>query len=362
MSKQTALLGIMEIETFKARTKANTAVGGFFSKFQSRGGGMAAIDLALEAWSRDCDSSIAASVKQAHVAAIAQACDDWFKQKAQLGKSTDLSEARGQVIAEVRRSCIAAFQYLKNKSSAEAKTPVGMATKRGAVKSLGAGYAHERADYLAGNKQQNPFSASAVDELAPHTLGTMDFAQFSETASGAGVDRVEFLNREQRLAHLVVIQNRLLYQNGDLMQQDYFPQYTEPTIYADTYAVDVYGNIYSKKIKMGAVRFNHSSYCAGKAVLAAGTIACYEGKPLYISNMSGHYRPNTAYLVQFLRILCEESVDLSNTLVDCMDTKRSVMAMSLLQSATAPTDWPHWNGDMPRIMVRGKLTAVENPA
>jgi hypothetical protein len=215
---------------------------------------------------------------------------------------------------------------------------------------------------VAGNKQQNPFSASAVDELAPHTLGTMNFAQFTQTASSSGVDRVEFLNREQRLAHLVVIQNGLLYQNGDLMQQDYFPNYTEPTIYADTYAVDRYGNIYSKKIKVGAVRFNHSSYCAGKAVLCAGTIACYEGKPLYISNMSGHYRPNTAYLAQFLRILNEEGVDLSNTLVESMDTGRAVKAMSLLRSAAAPQDWPHWNGTMPRIMIKGKLTAFENPA
>lgn len=361
MSKQTALLGIMDESTFKARTKATHAVGGFFSKFKSRGGGMAAIDLALEAWSRDCDKgNVAASVKQAHVAAIAAACDQWFKQKTQAGKSTDLSEARGQVIAEVRRSCIKAHQYLKNKSSAEASTPAGLSAKRGGVKALGAGYAHERTAYVASNKQQNPFSASAVDELT-HSIGTSSFAQFSQTATSSGVDRVEFLNREQRLAHLVVIQNGLLYQNGDLMHQDYFPQYTEPTIYADTYAVDRYGNIYSKKIKIGAVRFNHSSYCAGKAVLCAGTIACQDGKPIYISNMSGHYKPNTAYVAQFLRVLNEEGVDLSNTLVESMDTKRAVKAMSLLQSAAAPQDWPHWNGPMPRVMVKGKLTVIENP-
>ncbi len=370
MSKRTALLGIMDENDFKMRTKATTAVGGFVSKFKSRGGDMAAIDLALENWTRDCDSKIAGSAKLGLVAAIATACDQWFALKARTGKSTALSQARSQVIAEVRRSCQKAQQYLKNVATAESKTRPGMAgVKRAGTKALGAGYSHERTDYLASGKTSNPYSVSAVEESGQHASG-MSYQQFTAAAAGSGGARVEFLDRKQRLEHLVTIQGGLMYQNGELLDADIGQTHvrvngvaaTVPKVYMDTYAVDKYGNIYSKRLKgIQDLYFNHSSYCSGKSVICAGTMGCIQGRLIYVSNFSGHYKPNAGYLSQFLRILAEEGVDLSHVLVEAMDTKKSMKALTLLKSPSAASDWPHWDGNDVMVMVGGKMGNVANP-
>ncbi len=364
MSKQTALLGIMDDDTFKTRTKATHAVGGFMSKFKSRGGDMAAIDLALEAWTLDCDSKIAGSQKLARVSAIASACDQWFSQKS--SKSTDLSSARSQVIAEVRRACVKAQQYLKNVATAESKTPNGMSSvRRAGTKGLGTGYSHERANYVAGGKTAHPYSASALGE----DVATMSYNEFTE-AGAAGGERVEFLNRKQRLDYLVTIQGGMMHRNGELINSglsktivrvDGKPKEV-PGIYMDTYAMDRYGNVYSKELKgIGELYFNHSSYCAGKAVICAGTLGCVNGKLVYVSNLSGHYKPNTGFLRQFLHILAEEGVDLSEVLVESADTGRAMKALTLLGSPGAAQDWPHWSGKNPMIMYKGDLAEVKNP-
>jgi hypothetical protein len=363
MSRETALLGIMTADNFKNRTKATNAEGGFVSKFKSRGSAMAGIDIALEAWTAKCDSkAVAVSQKLALVNNIKVECDKWAAQKAQLGKSTVLSVAREQVINEVRKSTLNAHSYLKNKLTAEVKGPTH-STKRGVTKSLEKGYAHERTDYLGRAKQDNPFSGSAVEESAGG-LSTMTYGQF--TAAAASLDdanRVEYLNRKQRLDFLVTIQNGLFYQDGALL--DHLDPKDKDDLWTNTYAVDQYGNIYSKAAKWRGTFFNHSSYCAGKAVLCAGTIGCYQGKLMYVSNMSGHYKPNSIYLRQLLMILAEEGVDLSDTLVEAMDTKRALKAGTLLRAVNAAEDWPHWGtkrgARVPVVMIGGQQAGIINP-
>ena len=358
----------MEADTFKSRTKATNAVGGFVSKFKSRGSSMAGIDIALERWSKNCNNSLLSSrTKLDLVEDIARECDVWFAKKAKLKKSSDLGAARAQVVAEVRRSCPKAFQYLKNKARTEAVSPQFGAVKRGNVKGLEKGYSHERTDYLAGNKQSNPYSASAVSEVRTNDIEKMSYSQFSQAATdvdslGTPADRVEFMNRRQRLDHLIMIQNGLLYQNGELMSSDIVRQ----MIYADTFAVDKYGNFYSKKIKYGsALRFNHSSYCAGKEVLCAGTLACHQGRLLYISNLSGHYKPNAASVRQVLQILAEENVPLDKTLVECKDTDQSVDAITFLKAPKTKSNWPHHAMDRgtnkPAVDAGGNMLIVDNP-
>lgn len=360
MSKQTALLGIMDAEVFKSRTKATNAVGGFSSKFKSRGGGLASIDIALERWFKACDNgNIAARTKLDLIDDIVIACDQWAAEKGRLGKDSALSVARAQVVSEVQRSCPKAQQYLKNKSKSESASPQFAPVRRGGTKSLESGYANERANYVAGNKQQNPYSASNVSEtLGEHAMSGMSHGQFSFAA--AGMDRVEFLDRKARLAHLVIIQGGLLFQDGKPMST----AVKVGSIWADTYAVDKYGNLYSKPFKATRnLRFNHSSYCAGKEVICAGTICCREGKLVYVSNMSGHYKPSWRSVLAFLRILTEEGVDLSETMVECLDTKTCTKATTLLTGAAPTSDWQLTTGNdnTPALMVAGKLVTVNNP-
>ena len=360
MSKQTALLGVMDADTFKLRTKATNAVGGFTSKFKSRGGGLSSIDMALERWFKGCDNGhLGARAKLDLIDDIEVACAQWMAQKVRLGKDSSLSAARAQVVAEVQRSCPKAAQYLKNRAKSETASPQFAPVRRGATKALEGGYANERAHYLAGNKQQNPHSASHMSEMhGEHAMSRMSAGQF---ANAADMDRVEFLDRKARLEHLIIIEGGLLFQNGRPMSS----AVKTGCIWADTYAVDKYGSLYSKPFKAtGHLRFNHSSYCAGKEVICAGTICCREGKLVYVSNMSGHYKPNWKSVLTFLRILAEERVDLSETMVECLDTKTCSKAMTFLAGANPVSDWAlkTGRGDVPALMAAGKLVTVNNPA
>jgi hypothetical protein len=361
MSLQTASLGIMSADTFKNRTKASNAVGGVASKFKSRGSGMTEIDAALKAWERDCNKpTVETAQKMSRVNSIAYECNKWTSQKGAVGKSTPLSDARAQVVAELQRSALTALAYLKNKN----KTQASGHSSRGAVKTLEKGYSHERTNYTAGGKASNPFSGSAVSEAMNHTgFDNVSYDSFVSQASGmAEYNRVEFLNRAQRLEHLVTIENGLLCQNGEPLNHT-----EDTTLWANTYAIDHYGNIFSKRMKYGELLFNHSSYCAGKEVLCAGTIGVIEGNLVYLSNLSGHYKPHSGYLRQALMVFSGEGVNLDNVMVESMDTKKTFKAKTLLVAGpNAAEDWQHWSthskdGKMPKPIYQGLEYELRNP-
>jgi len=361
MSLQTASLGIMSADTFKNRTKASNAVGGVASKFKSRGSGMTEIDAALKAWEQDCNKpTVETAQKMSRVNSIAYECNKWASQKSAGGKSTPLSDARSQVVADLQRTAVTALAYLKNKN----KTQASGHSSRGAVKTLEKGYSHERTNYTSGGKASNPFSGSAVSEAMNHTgFDNVSYDSFVSQASGMNeYNRVEFLNRSQRLEHLVTIENGLLCRDGEPVDHT-----TGDTLWTDTYAIDHYGNVFSKKMKYGELLFNHSSYCAGKEVLCAGTIGAIGGTLIYLSNLSGHYKPHSGYLRQALSLFAGEGINLDNVMVESMDTKKTFIGRTLLVSGpNAAQDWPHWkthskDGNMPIPMYKGQAYDLRNP-
>lgn len=355
MSLQTAHLGIMTEDQFKNRTKATTVVGGFASKFKSRGSDMAQIDFALSTWDRECNSAVSTPQKLSRVNDIAFECDQWNAAKST--KSTVLSNARRQVVQELKTSCELAYNYLKNKTKTKA-TAVGAAHGRGATKSLETAYSHERTQYLEQNKTTNPYSASAVEE-ATQDLHNMNYAQFKQNASAANVDRVDFMNREQRLKHLIVVQGGKFLESATT-QVDH---QSNGFLMCETYAVDSYGNFYSKRFdKNQTTRANHSSYCAGKEVMCAGTYGCINGDLVYLSNMSGHYRPNGGYLRQVLSLLAAEGVNMDPVCVAVMDLKSVYKATTFLQNGDGPDDWPNLDGTQTDVMHQGVKYRVINPA
>ena len=95
------------------------------------------------------------------------------------------------------------------------------------------------------------------------------------------------------------------------------------------YALDTYGNLiandgesFGGKVK--AVnkqdinehgQANHSSLCAGRAVICAGMITIRKGYIVHIDNCSGHYAPKPHQLSRAIQILMEEyNLDLPRTL------------------------------------------------
>jgi hypothetical protein len=137
---------------------------------------------------------------------------------------------------------------------------------------------------------------------------------------------------------------------------------------ADPYAVDKYGNMYSislndRKETVGAGQFNHSSFCAGKEIVVAGTIAWKDGFLLYISNLSGHYKPSRANLQMYLRSLQDEDVELDNVCIGCFNQTNDgydhFKFNTFINNPNAQSDWPHLSDGGFMARVAGRL--VSNP-
>lgn len=85
------------------------------------------------------------------------------------------------------------------------------------------------------------------------------------------------------------------------------------------YAMDCYGNLYCRNVAGGFARdsvtfelkfFNHSSFNAGKNVICAGVLVIDNGLLIHINNMSGHYRPTKDNLIECIKVLKADSVNL----------------------------------------------------
>lgn len=359
MTMAGARLGVMTADEFKNRTKATKAICGFASKFKTRGSSMSGIDRALEAWDQKCNSNLETAQKLAHLVAIAYECEKWIKKKAQ--KSSRLCNFRKQVVEQLYKSLKNPVSFLRNKIKNESGS-VYLPTK-----ALSGNYKYERTNYLERGKTENPYSASSVAGDHHATFDNMSYEQFV-SAAGETNDRVYFMNRSERMEHLLTIDNGLLYRQGEpydcALDVRQARGAFDRRIVAETYAADKYGNIFSKPINgFNGTFFNHSSYCAGKEILCAGTLATKDGKLLYVSNLSGHYKPTPAHLAWLLVLLAEEDIDLDDVCVTAADGAgiRHCKAASLIRNAKAPTDWPNMAGNDPQVVIAGDNHAISNP-
>jgi hypothetical protein len=342
MSAATSRLGIMTADQFKNRTKASTSVCGFSSHFKSRGSDMVEVDRALARWDLLHSGGKTGMAEQSRLVALADlrgACRRYLADKAT--KASALSAHRKAVVQEVLRACEAAESFVGKRAGTNA------AGGPGATKGLEPGYAHERAQYTHFAKHSNPYSGTSMHEkqLDP---AAMTLGGFVATGANSEVQRVEFMKRDERLQHLLMIRDGLLYQGGE--------PYDCPTktgtgfvaIRAATFAMDRYGNLFSKPTAEASkenLRFNHSTYLAGKEVVCAGTLACKDGHLLKITNLSGHYRPDAAALRRALIMIGAEGVNLNDVAVDgfaCVVGDGYARATTfVLTGPRAPADWPH---------------------
>jgi hypothetical protein len=173
---------------------------------------------------------------------------------------------------------------------------------------------------------------------------TASTGQFIAEGSSQGSKRVEFMKRDERIKHLVIVKNGLLYQEGKV----YSCKVDRNDLWAATYAIDRHGNLFSKKAAEASrdnLRFNHSSYCAGKEIICAGTLACIEGNLLAISNLSGHYRPDANALRSAVIMLGEEEIDMDEVAVEgfgCVTGDKFAKASTLVAGGPpAAADWKH---------------------
>jgi len=76
------------------------------------------------------------------------------------------------------------------------------------------------------------------------------------------------------------------------------------------YVWDMHSRLYINRKMPG--RFHHSSFVAGGAVKAAGSIVVEDGVLKQLTTWSGHYRPRASDIALFLQWLESNHVDMTN--------------------------------------------------
>ena len=80
------------------------------------------------------------------------------------------------------------------------------------------------------------------------------------------------------------------------------------------YVISRHGKLYAGKGARHVV--HHSSFLAGKDVMAAGKLATVDGKVVFLCNHSGHYRPKAQHLLQAVRYFHDLGVLSPDALID----------------------------------------------
>jgi hypothetical protein len=333
-------------------------------------GTTARVSAALFAYHESVRMGQAYSQQGAYLLEVVKACRKWVSDKKEekqkkASKETENTKARKRIIVRVQKEAEAdlkqnpvVLNLLPSSNQlqrAEARYRAQKQTARNnpqllpATTALQPGYAHEQTVY-ARCKQAGAIQAHGQfhDPQAPRMVpsGTllkggalMNHDQFAQItlqqfeqldAQFNKQYRVLFFSRLQRMKYLIAAEDGIFYRAVDgtritcsnqAVKFDVDGNGSEVTIYA----CDKHGNLYLLrpeesliKNTLGAnVQVNHSTLCAGKPVLCAGTISIKNGVLKAISNQSGHYAPDANALKHFLRFLQDrQQVDLTSVVVN----------------------------------------------
>lgn len=255
------------------------------------------IDAALDQWhkQRSLDNTIA----------VYKECRHWLKAKA--GKTTTNSIHRQKKIKYLVDQSLLWLHHFdadlgKARLRFEQKKAAG---PRPGLKSLAGVYQHERSLYVQSGKTHAP-SGTMLDAKYPEgSFGGKTFGQLTEAEFDA-LDRhfqrqypVVYLKKMDRLRDMILIENKVLttYDGTPLTTtgQGGWP-----------YAIDQYGNLFTKDDHSVQGQFNHSSFNAGNDVVCAGMIRANGGALQSISNNSGHYKPSQLHLYNASRLMVQE--------------------------------------------------------
>lgn len=122
---------------------------------------------------------------------------------------------------------------------------------------------------------------------------------------------VVYLSPEQRANYELRPKDGLLFRKDGIIPVDTKLSYGNRSL---LYVISEDKKIYSGR---GAKYIlHHSSFLAGGDVIAAGKLMTSNGKVIYISNNSGHYRPSAQYLLQAIRHFHDLGVLSPNAIVD----------------------------------------------
>ena len=316
-------------------------------------GRTAPIAAALRAYEESGAKGEAQAERAAYLYQVIKNCNTWSQLKT--GKTGGNTSARRRVIValyneaqlELRQYPLimnALDQYARKKAGGPKRPATGLKDV----------YAHEGTAYK-NLKAQGQFVDPGQPRFAPsatlmHTKGPSDH-RVGNTAFGSGkkqfknlsfeefmeLDRllvsqyqVLYMSKMQRLSYMAAIEDGRFYRATDSSVID-MPGTTvaddlgqglgrDAETKTGIFACDRYGSLFLVKNDLkdkngNSIQLNHSTLLAGNEVLCAGTISIKKGVLMGITNLSGHYRPDTNALKALLRDWQGEDVNVQSVLV-----------------------------------------------
>ena len=363
---------------------------GIGSRFKGAGR-TAPIAAALRAYEESGARNEAQAERAAYLYQVIKNCNTWQQLKA--GKTSGNTSNRRRVISalyneaqlELRQYPLIAKaldQYARKKGAGMKRTTTGLKEV----------YVHEGKAYR-NLKAQGQFVDPGQPRFAPSATlmnSKSDDSRVQNTTFGNGksftkltfeefmeLDRllasqyqVLYLSKMQRVSHMVAIEEGKFYRAIDGSEIDMAGETVESDLGVSTnknkteeahrkdthiFACDRYGNLFFLKNDMKDrnqqdVQLNHSTLLAGNEVLCAGTLSIKKGVLLGVTNLSGHYQPDTNALTTMLREWQQnDEVDLTRVLV--IDRKLNIETLG----------WRYMNGDYANrsndpLVVRARLT------
>jgi len=344
----------------KAIKKATSK--GIGSRFKGPGR-TAPIAAALRSYEESGAKGEAQAERAAYLYQVMKNCNTWKQLKT--GKTGGNTSARRRVIVALSQEAQLELRQYPLIMSALDKyaRKKGDGQKRPAT-ALKAVYAHEGTAYK-NLKAQGQFVDPGQPRFAPsatlfHSKG-VDDRRVADTAFAMGkkkfsdlsfeefmeLDRllasqyqVLYMSKMQRLSYMAAIEDGRFYRatDGSVIDMpgttvdDDLGQGRNGEKDTTLYACDRYGNLFfvraGLKDKNGnSVQLNHSTLLAGNEVLCAGTISIKKGALVGITNLSGHYMPDTNALTTMIRDWQQsDEVDLAAVLI--YDLKLGIVTLA----------------------------------
>jgi hypothetical protein len=314
-------------------------------------GRTAPIAAALRAYEESGAKNEAQAERAAYLYQVIKNCNAWSQLKA--GKTGGNTSGRRRVIValyneaqlELRQYPLimtALDQYARRKAGGPKRQGTGLKDV----------YAHEGAVYK-NLKAQGQFVDAGQPRFAPSATLFHTKLHSDKRAQGTAVGRGEkqfknlsfeefmeldrllasqyqvlYMSKMQRLSYMAAIEDGRFYRatEGSLIDmsgttvEDDLGQGDAGESATAIFACDRYGGLFVVKNDMkdkdgNSIQLNHSTLLAGNEVLCAGTISIKKGVLKGISNLSGHYRPDTNALKALLRDWQGEDVEIQTVLV-----------------------------------------------
>ncbi len=266
-----------------------------------------------------------------HLLDIIKACDEYidYLQILRLIGSTTTYEKAVAPILEIQRRAVnywylpeaktrakARWSLLKNFFISKSGQSFSNSRKIGMPKAMDFEYFSEY--YYRGNT----LVAQWVKGEGSST--SLSFKQLCEKIKGIrGIGAPPLYESNTEKCKITIINGLLNFEDKLLTTESYssFHKFRDAALYV----CDPMGNIYTstpKDIIIGT-EMHHSVLLGGTPALCAGIIKVSDGKITYISNESGHYKPSTENLFNFLSFLKNQGLDLKDTQIEDVSTKKT---------------------------------------